>query len=109
MTMDEKTLKDAVSRVGKTSDGKLFRLFLQRRLMTVVGSENSGALLAHNGERRFAHELIALMDEGNAEPTSDRRDGNEQHVSLPKREPAAGQRRRGLERRVEPDEPSADK
>jgi len=68
----ESEMREAWDRIGRTADGQLAYLYLQRTLMGTIASNDQGALQADNGRRTFASELMSLMSKGLAE--SDRTD-----------------------------------
>lgn len=65
MISDEDTA-EAIDRIARTADGRLFYLYLQKRLLGVLAEANpeSGALQMDHGERRFASKLMGLMAAG---------------------------------------------
>jgi hypothetical protein len=60
-------LREAIDRIGRTADGELLYLYLQRFLCRVTHSADAGALQAENGKRIFAQELMGLMSRGLSE------------------------------------------
>jgi hypothetical protein len=86
--------KEALDRIARTSDGRLLHRYLRRVLEAVVIADN-GALLAHNGRRSLARDLMAEMAEGIKDAGRD-----EPILTRPNR-PVATDRR--PKRRVEPD------
>lgn len=65
--IEDKQLHAAIDAIARTEHGRTLYLFLQKRLMGVCSSHDSGALQADHGERTFAAKLIALMSKGIAE------------------------------------------
>lgn len=65
--IEDKQLHAAIDAIARTEHGRTLYLFLQKRLMGVCSSYDSGALQADHGERTFAAKLIALMSKGIAE------------------------------------------
>lgn len=63
MIIDE-DMENAIRRIALTADGELQYRYLQKRLLGVLVSTDSGALLSDNGERKFASRLMGLMAKG---------------------------------------------
>lgn len=63
MITDEQ-VAEALDRIARTADGMLLYLSLQRTMMAVTPSTDSGALLVHHGERILASRIRALMSKG---------------------------------------------
>lgn len=59
---DEET--EAWKRLGFSADAALAHRYLRRILETVIDIPEAGALLAHNGRRSLARDLMRLMAEG---------------------------------------------
>jgi hypothetical protein len=72
--MTEQELREAIDRIGRTADGELLYLFLQKRLLRVVHSEKGTALRVENGQRILASELMGLLSQGIEESVSARSD-----------------------------------
>jgi hypothetical protein len=62
--ISEETMREAIDRIGRTPDGELLYLYLQRRLMEVDRSGRVRALRLENGQRIFASELMSLLSLG---------------------------------------------
>jgi len=69
----EETMHEAIDRIGRTPDGELLYLYLQRRLMEVNRSGQVRALRVENGQRIFASELMGLLSKGLEESARIRR------------------------------------
>lgn len=65
--IEETRLHESIARIASTDDGADLYLYLQRRLMALTTTTESGALLKNEGERTFAAKLMGLMAEGIAE------------------------------------------
>jgi hypothetical protein len=65
--MTEEDLRGAIDRIGRTADGELLYLWLQKRLLRVIHSTEAGTLRTENGQRTLASELMGLLSTGLAE------------------------------------------
>lgn len=63
MIIDDNYVKEALQRIARTPDGQIFHIGLQRALMALSPSPESGALQTFEGGRRFAQQIKAVMDE----------------------------------------------
>jgi len=107
--IENKQLHEAIDRIAHTEDGRILYLFLQKQLMAVTTTTESGALLKNEGQRTFAAKLIGLMGKGIAESggrTSSNTDGtsgsgNAEHaIVFVAPQPRAVSGSRGAGRRV---------
>lgn len=57
-------LRKAWDRIGRTADGQLAYLYLQKVMFGVLESNDAGALQRHDGRRSLARDLMAMMAEG---------------------------------------------
>ena len=62
MILDEDHIKEAIQRIARTPDGQVFRIALQRAMMAIEPSPDSGALQVFEGGRRFASQIASAMD-----------------------------------------------
>ena len=62
--IEEKDLREMLDRFARTPDGQLFYRYCQKQLCAIATSENDSALREHQGRRRFAADLMALMAKG---------------------------------------------
>lgn len=62
MTRDD--LHEALDRIARTPDGRIFYRFLQEKLMEAIDPGSDGALRRDLGERIFAAKLTSLMGKG---------------------------------------------
>jgi len=94
-------IRKAVANIARTPEGLLLYRYLQKELMGVPTTPEAGALLEHNGHRKFAAKLMAMMAEG---IDSGQRTGTgsptDQPVTFVAREPRAVSAGRGAGRRV---------
>jgi hypothetical protein len=65
--MTEQELREAIDRIGRTADGELLYLWLQKRLLRVVHANDGGTLRVENGQRILASELMGLLSAGIAD------------------------------------------
>jgi hypothetical protein len=63
MITDEQ-VANALDRIARTDDGWLLYLSLERTMLAVMDTADSGALLAHNGQRILASRIRSLMSKG---------------------------------------------
>ena len=99
--LTDERIDEAIRRLALTPDGRALYLRLQRVLMSLGPSDDPGALQAHEGRRRFALDLKALLDEGLAESASAGSGPEpERPVVIVARQPSAGARARGVARRA---------
>lgn len=91
MITDEDMHK-AIANIARTPEGLLLYRWLQKQLLAVPTVTDPQALTAHNGERRFAAQLMGLMSEAVAEQAIDGPDGiggpSERPVVFAVRQPA---------------------
>lgn len=65
--LDNTLLKEAMTRIGRTPDGRILYLFLQKVLMGIPsesGPDDCGALRINHGRRILASEIRNLLSEG---------------------------------------------
>jgi len=103
---DDDQIREAIKRIARTPDGRLFHLGLQSGLMALSPSPDSGALQVFEGGRRFAQSIKAVMDEAITEDISGRPDQSDASdkrqllVVAARAGVRTGTRRRGTRRRV---------
>lgn len=110
--VSDEDMEGAIANIARTADGQLLYCWLQRELMGVVVSSDPGALHANQGHRTFAAKLMALMGPAIAESAGapgrsadDERGRIGRPVVFAGRKPAAvTDRRRGVGRRIKPDQ-----
>lgn len=107
--IDNETCKDALRRIARTAEGRLFYIALQKVLMGVPSDTKRGALRENLGRRKLASELMAVMAEAMSESTSGGTgDPNERPIVFSLASPVAvaggtrGARRRVADTRGEP-------
>jgi hypothetical protein len=106
-----KACLEALDRIARTPDGAAFYVFLQRRLMSVFGVSDEGALRQNHGERTFAAELITAMAKGISESgnrtgitgSSIGPGGSEQPVVVPSARAVSTRAEPGSRRRIGPE------
>ncbi len=64
-------ITSALRNIARTPDGRMLYLYLQRELMGVARTSETGALQVHHGARTFAANLMGRMAPGIAERSSD--------------------------------------
>lgn len=97
---------EALDRIARTSDGRLFHRYLRRILEGCSDVLPDGALQAHNGRRSLARDLMRHMASG-IEGTSERRHeqrGDESILGRNGSTTGPDRRHRGTARRVDPDD-----
>lgn len=62
---------NALRNIARTTDGRILYAYLQKELMGVAKTSETGALQVHHGSRTFAANLMARMSEGIQERSSD--------------------------------------
>jgi len=86
--VQDEHLHSAIDRIARTAYGQTLYLFLQKTLSSFPSAAASAdALLAHNGRRMFAHDLMAIMAAGIRE-THGGRDPTDGPIVFNPREPA---------------------
>jgi hypothetical protein len=95
--LDNDLLKEAMARIGRTPDGRVLYLFLQKMMMGIPASGKAGALRENLGRRILASEIRSLMSEAvkTTDPGID-----ERPVVFASLNPVANPGHRGARRRV---------
>lgn len=93
-----KEIAESIDRLARTTDGANLYVLLQRSLMYVPATVDSGALQSLHGERLFATRLIGLMAKGIHESGGRTRNDPgglgdaEQPIVVPRAGPVSGPR-----------------
>ena len=97
--IDQQQVNEALARIARTADGRIFYVGLQKVLMGVPSQPSDGALRENLGRRSFASELMAVMAEAMSE-TDPSDDPGSRPVIFALSKPAAVAGTRGSRRRV---------
>lgn len=94
LLIEDAAMREALDRIGRTPDGRMLYLFLQKQLSGVPLNPDRDALRQIHGHRMLAAELMAAMAKG-IRNGNDGRDPTERPITFLSREPARVERRTG--------------